>query len=221
MHQHLLLRELLLPDLPLPLLPPLLLGVSCLLSLQGGQLLPLLLQAALLLLLHQRAGPRRLPGQGGAGGGALAQGVPLLLDETVLLDHHGLGGRRHGERRVTPTNALNRCVRRLSYLQGAEQEVQVGDAVEELLWERRRQRVTRVQKPPSESLLVHPFQTRVHECDILSSQRRSPETQPFLCLRRSHRRRLHNGVSGSGAVNSLRLHGLSDPERAAHTVTEL
>lgn len=56
-HLCLPLSELLFPELPLLLSSPLLLSMSCLLSLQGRQLLPLLLQAALLLLFDQRAGP--------------------------------------------------------------------------------------------------------------------------------------------------------------------
>ena len=89
-HQQLFFIQLLFSDVPLLLPPPLLLSMSCLLSLKGRHLLPLLLQAALLLLLYQGAGPRGWPRQRRAGGGALTQGLPLVLYEAVLLHHHRL-----------------------------------------------------------------------------------------------------------------------------------
>lgn len=99
-HQALPLSQQLFLQLPLLLPSLLLLSMSRLLSLQGCQLLPLLLQAALLLLFDQRAGPRAGPRQRRAGGGALAQGLPLVLDEAILLNHHRLS-RRNEERTVS------------------------------------------------------------------------------------------------------------------------
>ena len=76
-----------LAGLPLALVPPLLLLVMRLLPLQVGQVLPLLLQAALLLLLDEGAGPRRRPRER-----PLAQQQLLVLDVAVLLQHHTLRG---------------------------------------------------------------------------------------------------------------------------------
>lgn len=78
-----------LAGLPLALAPPLLLQVLRLLPLQVGQVLALLLQAALLLLLDEGAGPRRRPRER-----PLGQQQLLVLDVAVLLQHHPLRGRR-------------------------------------------------------------------------------------------------------------------------------
>ena len=94
--------ELLLADVPLPLPLPPLLHVGRLLLVERRQLLPPPLHAALLLLLDERAGPRGGPRRGeGEGGGALAQRLPLVLQEAVLLHHHGLGGTKGGLDRGT------------------------------------------------------------------------------------------------------------------------
>lgn len=61
-HHHLPFSQLLFPELPVLLPLPLLFSMSSLLSLQRGQLLPLLLQAALLLLFNQGARSRGLSG---------------------------------------------------------------------------------------------------------------------------------------------------------------
>lgn len=89
-HQALPFSKLLISQLPFPLSLPLLLSVSHLLSLQGSQFLPLLLQAALLLLFDEWARPWAGPRKRRAGGGALTQGLSLFLYEAILLNHHRL-----------------------------------------------------------------------------------------------------------------------------------
>lgn len=67
-------------------------------NLQAGRLLSLSLQTPVFLLLDEgggaggRRGRERGGGRvsGGVGGEPVVQGLPLVLDERVLLDHHSL-----------------------------------------------------------------------------------------------------------------------------------